>query len=77
MARTRCIGMIGALDLAGEESYLARGGWAVYDAARARGASLRPMGNVVYVTPPLNIPDEDLERLLAIVRESIEAVGPA
>jgi 4-aminobutyrate aminotransferase-like enzyme len=31
------------------------------------------MGNVVYVTPPLNIPDEVLDRLLAIVRESIES----
>jgi adenosylmethionine-8-amino-7-oxononanoate aminotransferase len=73
VARSRSLGMIGAVDLSGDEGYLARAGWRVYDEARSRGAYLRPMGNVVYVTPPLNIPDEALDRLLAIVRESIES----
>ncbi len=73
--RTRALGMIGALDLAGEEGYLADAGWRVYEQARARGAYLRPLGNVVYVTPSLNIPDDDLDQLLAIVRESVEAVA--
>ena len=70
----RSIGMIGALDLGGSSDYLAQAGWRVYDEARARGAYLRPMGNVVYVTPSLNIPDGDLDELLDIVRDSIEAV---
>jgi adenosylmethionine-8-amino-7-oxononanoate aminotransferase len=69
--------MIGALDLAGDPGYLADVGWRVYDEARARGAYLRPLGNVVYVVPPLNIPDDELEELLAIVRESIVAVTEA
>jgi adenosylmethionine-8-amino-7-oxononanoate aminotransferase len=73
VARSRSLGMIGAVDLAGDDGYLARAGWRVYDEARARGAYLRPMGNVVYVTPPLNIEDEVLDRLLSIVRESIES----
>ncbi len=73
VARTRSLGMIGALDLAGEEGYLARAGWRVYEEARRRGAYLRPMGNVVYVAPPLDIPDVVLERLLQIVCESVEA----
>jgi adenosylmethionine-8-amino-7-oxononanoate aminotransferase len=73
VASTRAIGMIGALDLAGDAGYLADTGWRVFDEARKRGAYLRPMGNVVYVTPALNIPDGDLDELLAIVRESIEA----
>jgi len=73
VTRSRSLGMIGAVDLGGEEGYLARAGWRVYQEARSRGAYLRPMGNVVYVTPPLNIPDEVLDRLLAIVRESIES----
>jgi len=29
---------------------------------------------VVYITPPLNIPDDDLDELLDIVRASVEAV---
>jgi adenosylmethionine-8-amino-7-oxononanoate aminotransferase len=64
--------MIGALDLDGSEGYLAGAGWRVYAEARRRGAYLRPLGNVVYVTPPLTIADEELEELLGIVRESVE-----
>jgi adenosylmethionine-8-amino-7-oxononanoate aminotransferase len=75
VARTRSLGMIGALDLAGDAGYLADAGWRVYAEARARGAYLRPLGNVVYVTPSLTIPDDDLERLLGIVRESVAAVA--
>ncbi len=71
---TRSLGMVGALDLAGEKGYLADAGWRVYEEARARGAYLRPLGNVVYVTPSLNIPDDDLDRLLEIVGESVAAV---
>jgi len=73
--RTRALGMVGALDLEGDAGYLAHAGWRVYDAARERGAYLRPMGNVVYVTPSVNIPDEDLDALLLAVRESIAAVA--
>lgn len=64
---TRALGMIGALDLEGEGGYLDRAGWRVVEAALERGAYLRPLGNVVYVAPPLNIPDADLEELLQIV----------
>lgn len=73
VARPRTIGMIGALDLAGDSGYLADAGWRVFEEARKRGAYLRPLGNVVYITPPLNIPDADLDELLDIVRDSIEA----
>ena len=62
--------MIGALELAGDAGYLADAGWRVYEEARRKGAYLRPLGNVVYVTPALTIPDADLDRLLAILDES-------
>jgi adenosylmethionine---8-amino-7-oxononanoate aminotransferase len=55
--------------------YSAGVGWHVYDEARRRGAYLRPLGNVVYVAPPLNIPLGDLDRLLAILEESVRAVA--
>jgi adenosylmethionine-8-amino-7-oxononanoate aminotransferase len=71
--RTRALGMIGALDLASDASYLGGAGWRVYEEARRRGAYLRPLGDVVYVAPPLNIPEADLEELLTIVRESVTA----
>jgi adenosylmethionine-8-amino-7-oxononanoate aminotransferase len=73
VAAVRSLGMASALDLAGEGGYLVRTGWRVYEEALRRGAYLRPLGNVVYVTPSLNIPDSDLDRLLAIVHDSVEA----
>ncbi|HEY3236103.1 MAG TPA: adenosylmethionine--8-amino-7-oxononanoate transaminase [Polyangiaceae bacterium] len=72
---TRSLGMIGALDLGGKQGYLEKAGWRVYEEARRRGAYLRPLGNVVYVTPALNISDSDLEELLGIAAESIRAAG--
>jgi adenosylmethionine---8-amino-7-oxononanoate aminotransferase len=74
--RTRSRGMIGALDLSAEAGYLSEAGWRVYSEARRRGAYLRPLGDVVYVAPPINIPDEDLEELLSIVKESVAAARP-
>jgi len=68
---TRSIGMIGALDLKGDAGYLAELGWRVYSEAQRRGVYLRPIGNVVYVVPSLNIPDGDLLELLTVVRESV------
>lgn len=74
---SRSLGMIGALDLAGDAGYLASAGWRVYDEARARGVYLRPLGDVVYVAPPLTIGDADLDDLLDRVRASIEAATRA
>jgi adenosylmethionine-8-amino-7-oxononanoate aminotransferase len=75
----RSLGMIGAVDLLSEgpSGYLGEAGWRVYEAARRRGVYLRPLGNVVYVAPPLNIPDADLAELLGKVREAIEEVVKA
>lgn len=75
VASVRSRGMMGALDLAGDAGYLAEAGWRVYDEARRRGAYLRPMGNVVYVTPPLNIPDDVLDELLGIVRDAVASLA--
>jgi adenosylmethionine---8-amino-7-oxononanoate aminotransferase len=73
VVETRSFGMIGALDLAGDRGYHERAGWRVFTEALRRGAYLRPLGNVVYVTPALNISDADLEELLGIAHESIKA----
>jgi adenosylmethionine-8-amino-7-oxononanoate aminotransferase len=71
---TRSLGMIGALDLEGDQGYLARAGWRVYEEALRRGAYLRPLGNTVYVTPPLNIDPTTLAELLGILHESVASV---
>lgn len=75
--RARSLGMIGALDLGGSADYLADAGWRVFAEARRRGAYLRPLGNVVYVTPSLNIPDADLDELLQIAHDSVATVAGA
>jgi adenosylmethionine-8-amino-7-oxononanoate aminotransferase len=49
-------------------------GWEISDVALGLGAHLRPLGNTVYVVPPLNIDDDDLDQLLQIVRASTEHV---
>jgi len=77
----RSLGMMGALDLVGHASpfegeaadYLGALGWKVYREARARGAYLRPLGNTVYLCPPLTLGDADLDALLGIFAESVRA----
>src|SRR5262249_24966800 len=71
VVRTRSLGLVGALDLSSTAGYLGQAGWRVYEQARRRGAYLRPLGDVVYIAPPLNISDADLEELLGIVGESV------
>jgi len=73
VVEARSLGMVAALDLAGSQSYLEPRGKRVYAEALRRGAYLRPLGNTIYITPSLNIPDPDLEELLGIVEESVRA----
>ncbi|MGB8329941.1 MAG: adenosylmethionine--8-amino-7-oxononanoate transaminase [Polyangiales bacterium] len=69
----RALGMVAAFEV-GERGYMGTTGWQISDAALGLGAHLRPLGNTVYIVPPLNIEDADLDRLLDIVRESTERV---
>nr|WP_227027486.1 adenosylmethionine--8-amino-7-oxononanoate transaminase [Corallococcus soli] len=74
LVRPRAVGMVGALDLGGG-GYFANSGWRVYEAARRRGLYLRPLGDTVYIAPALNIPDADLDVLLAGVEDSLREVA--
>jgi adenosylmethionine-8-amino-7-oxononanoate aminotransferase len=71
--RVRTLGMIGAADLA-EGGYLGDLGWRVYEEGRRRGAYLRPLGDTVYVCPPLVIDEAELDELLGILEASVRAV---
>ncbi len=70
VSNVRSLGMVAALEV-GTDGYAGRRGWAVYEEALKLGAFLRPLGDTVYVTPHFNMPDDTLDELLAIVRESI------
>ena len=49
-------------------------GHRVIQAARLRGVMLRPLGNVLILMPPLSITAAELETLVRVTAESIEAV---
>jgi len=51
-----------------------RVGHRVIGEARKRGVIIRPLGDVIVLMPPLAMPIDDLERLVAVTRESIDAV---
>jgi adenosylmethionine-8-amino-7-oxononanoate aminotransferase len=72
VAGVRALGMIGAADL-GSGAYLGEKGWRVYEEAKKRGAYLRPLGDTVYVCPPLTISDTDLVSLLDVLDASVRA----
>lgn len=42
--------------------------------ARSKGLILRPIGNVLVLIPPLSISDKELEKLVDILKESIETL---
>lgn len=73
VARARSLGMIGALDLADDAGYTGDLGWRVYAEGLARGAYLRPLGDTVYLCPPLVIERAELDELLAIFEASVRA----
>lgn len=43
--------------------------------ARKRGVILRPLGNVIVLMPPLSITPREIDRLVEVTKESIEAVS--
>jgi adenosylmethionine-8-amino-7-oxononanoate aminotransferase len=75
----RGLGMVAALDLVRSDGSpldpVARTGTRVAREALRRGALLRPLGDTLYLFPPLNCPTEDLDRMVAILVESIAAVA--
>jgi adenosylmethionine-8-amino-7-oxononanoate aminotransferase len=63
-----------AFDLeAGEASYLNPVGKQIQRHCRDQGVYLRPLGNVVYLLPPLSISDAQLDRCYAAIAAAIEA----
>jgi adenosylmethionine-8-amino-7-oxononanoate aminotransferase len=80
VATTRQRGLIGALELtrdkaSGEPYALSeRRAWRVCREARKRGVWLRPLGDVLYVMPPLAISHNELVHLMTTLAQSIESI---
>lgn len=71
--RTRTLGLVGAAEVGGG-GYRGEVGWRVFEAALERGVFLRPLGDVVYVTPPLNIDDGALTYLFEALEGAVRSV---
>jgi adenosylmethionine-8-amino-7-oxononanoate aminotransferase len=72
VVEVRSRGFMVGIDL-GEHDPARRIGHLVTLEARRRGAIIRPLGDTIVLMPPLSISESDLQRLLEIVGESIEA----
>jgi adenosylmethionine-8-amino-7-oxononanoate aminotransferase len=70
---TRQCGFIGAVEL-GPYRIEEQMGMKVGRAMRERGVLTRPIGNVVVVMPPYCVTNEHLDRIFAVLAESIRAV---
>ena len=76
----RSIGLINAVELAehreGKQGFAPekRIGYQIYMQAMKRGLLLRPMGDVPYFNPPLNITREEIDQAVEICVQSIETV---
>lgn len=70
--------MMAAVDLRAHDGTAldprARTGYRVFQEAVARGALLRPLGDTMYLFPPLTIGVEDISATMRILGESIDAV---
>jgi adenosylmethionine-8-amino-7-oxononanoate aminotransferase len=74
----RGAGLVAAVDLAGRGGKPLdpglRTGLRVYREAVRRGALLRPLGDTMYLFPPLNTAAEDLRAMVSILGESVDTV---
>jgi adenosylmethionine-8-amino-7-oxononanoate aminotransferase len=73
VSEVRWRGFMVGIEIAGFDPAL-RMGHRVTLEARERGAIIRPLGDVIVLMPPLSIEWSELQRLVAITRQSIEAV---
>ena len=78
LVNVRGCGMVAALELrasgGGALDPTRRTGYRVYREAVRRGALLRPLGDTLYLFPPLNTSAADLDRMVAILTESVDVV---
>lgn len=76
----RSIGLINAIELSADKNNKTpfasnlRIGYQIYKKALTKGVLLRPLGDVLYFNPPLNISREDIRTMVEVCQESIDEV---
>ena len=76
----RACGMVAAVDIRDADGRALdtrrRTGWHVYREAVRRGALLRPLGDTMYLFPPLTTTESELDEMAAILGQSLDAAVP-
>lgn len=78
----RHIGLINAIELVKDretkEAFPSelRTGWQVFRRAMDRGLVLRPIGDMIYFNPPLNIDKETVDKAIRLCKEAVEEILP-
>jgi len=78
LTNLRGLGMVAAMDLRDAGGAVLdparRTGYQVFRAAVRRGALLRPLGDTMYLFPPLNSAPAEVDRMIAILVDSVDEV---
>jgi adenosylmethionine-8-amino-7-oxononanoate aminotransferase len=78
LTNVRGCGMVAAADLrardGGTLDPARRTGYRVYREAVQRGALLRPLGDTLYLFPPLTVTDEEIAEMAGILADSVDVV---
>ncbi|HEY7374673.1 MAG TPA: aminotransferase class III-fold pyridoxal phosphate-dependent enzyme [Polyangia bacterium] len=78
LRNVRGCGMVAAVDIrdadGGALDSRRRTGWHVYREAVRRGALLRPLGDTMYLFPPLTVSGTEIDEMAAILGDSLDAV---
>ena len=78
MTRCRLTGTVAAFDIAvsDESGYLNPTGPTIKRIAMDHGVFLRPLGQVVYLLPPLCITDDQLKQCYGAIHTALDALDP-
>ena len=78
LRNVRACGMVAAVDIRAPDGApldpRRRTGWHVYREAVRRGALLRPLGDTMYLFPPLTTSDGELDEMAVVLGDSLDAV---
>ena len=78
LRNVRGCGMVAAVDIRDADGRpldpRRRTGWHVYREAVGRGALLRPLGDTMYLLPPLTVTEAEIDEMAAILGDSLDAV---
>ena len=74
----RSVGLVAAVDVIGKDGkpfdWKSRTGFQIFQQAVELGAWLRPLGDTIYIFPPLNIDEHDMLTIVDILRKSLKVV---